>query len=169
MEATRSSETSVDLQTTWRYIPEGGTCYNHGCENLKYYMSKSSFILWLRLPTTFLFQEKPFALLIFWKAETFTHSPLVPMSVTLRNVLHAMQRGVLAVVENEASDNDGFLSLLLMFLFLSSLWHEGLPPARLLYPHYASQLPQGKARSVPVSLLQHAYVPQQLISFVIYA
>jgi hypothetical protein len=36
MEATCSSETSVDFQrTTRRYIPEDGTRLNHRCENLK--------------------------------------------------------------------------------------------------------------------------------------
>jgi hypothetical protein len=36
MVATRSSETSVDLQrTTRRYIPEDGTLNNHRCEKLK--------------------------------------------------------------------------------------------------------------------------------------
>jgi hypothetical protein len=36
MEATCSSETSVDSQrTTWRYIPEDRTLHNHRCENLK--------------------------------------------------------------------------------------------------------------------------------------
>jgi hypothetical protein len=36
MEATYSSETSVDFQrTTWRYIPEEITLYNIRCENLK--------------------------------------------------------------------------------------------------------------------------------------
>jgi hypothetical protein len=36
MEATFSSETSVDtLRTTRRYIPEDGTLHNHRCENLK--------------------------------------------------------------------------------------------------------------------------------------
>jgi hypothetical protein len=36
MEATCSSETLVDFQrTTWRYIPENRTIYNHRYENLK--------------------------------------------------------------------------------------------------------------------------------------
>jgi hypothetical protein len=40
MEATCSSETSVDTQqTTRRYIPEDGTLYNHRCENRKSYIS----------------------------------------------------------------------------------------------------------------------------------
>jgi hypothetical protein len=38
MEATCSSETSVDIQrTTRRYIPEDSTLNNHRCENLKSY------------------------------------------------------------------------------------------------------------------------------------
>jgi hypothetical protein len=38
MEATCSSQTSVDFQrTTRRYIPEDRTLHNHRCENLKYY------------------------------------------------------------------------------------------------------------------------------------
>jgi hypothetical protein len=38
MEATRSSETSVDFQmTTQRYIPEDRTLHNHRCEKLKSY------------------------------------------------------------------------------------------------------------------------------------
>jgi hypothetical protein len=38
MEATCSSETSVDFQrTTRRYIPEDKTLHNHRCENLKLY------------------------------------------------------------------------------------------------------------------------------------
>jgi hypothetical protein len=37
MEATYSSETSVDNQrSTRRYIPEDGTLHNHRCENLKF-------------------------------------------------------------------------------------------------------------------------------------
>jgi hypothetical protein len=32
------NETMVDFQrTTWRYVPEDGTLYNHHCENLKSY------------------------------------------------------------------------------------------------------------------------------------
>jgi hypothetical protein len=39
MEATSSSETSVDFQrTTRRYIPEDGALHNHPCENLKFYI-----------------------------------------------------------------------------------------------------------------------------------
>jgi hypothetical protein len=39
MEATFSSEMSVDTQrTTRRYIPEDGTLYNHRCENLTSYI-----------------------------------------------------------------------------------------------------------------------------------
>jgi hypothetical protein len=39
MEATCSSETSVDSQrTTWRYIPENGTLQTYCCENLKSYV-----------------------------------------------------------------------------------------------------------------------------------
>jgi hypothetical protein len=35
MEATRSSETSVDFyRTTWRYIPEDRTLHNYICETL---------------------------------------------------------------------------------------------------------------------------------------
>jgi hypothetical protein len=38
MEATCSSETSVETQrTTRRHIPEDDTPHNHGCENLKSY------------------------------------------------------------------------------------------------------------------------------------
>jgi hypothetical protein len=38
MEATSSSETSVDFQrNTWRYISEDRTLNNHHCENLKPY------------------------------------------------------------------------------------------------------------------------------------
>jgi hypothetical protein len=38
MEATYSSETSVDFQrNTRRYIPEDRTFRNHRCENLKLY------------------------------------------------------------------------------------------------------------------------------------
>jgi hypothetical protein len=41
MEATCSSETSLDFQrTTWRYIPEERTLRNHRCENLKSYKRK---------------------------------------------------------------------------------------------------------------------------------
>jgi hypothetical protein len=41
MEATCSSETSVDFQRTTRcYIPEDRTLHNHRCENLKSYTSK---------------------------------------------------------------------------------------------------------------------------------
>jgi hypothetical protein len=44
MEATCSSETSVDLQwTTRRYIPEDRTLYNHRCESLKPYMNINTF------------------------------------------------------------------------------------------------------------------------------
>jgi hypothetical protein len=40
MEAIFSSETSVDFhRTTRRYIPEDRTLYNHGCENLKSYIT----------------------------------------------------------------------------------------------------------------------------------
>jgi hypothetical protein len=70
---------------------------------------------------------------------TYTHSPLVPTSVALCNILHAMQGAVLAIVENESSDNDGLL-LLFLFLFLSSLWSVGFRLAQPLYPHNASQL-----------------------------
>jgi hypothetical protein len=38
MEAMFSSETLVDFhRTTWRYIPEDRTLYNHRCENLESY------------------------------------------------------------------------------------------------------------------------------------
>jgi hypothetical protein len=41
MEATCSSETSVDFElTTRRYIPEDGTIHNHRRENLKSYTNK---------------------------------------------------------------------------------------------------------------------------------
>ena len=33
------------------------------------------------------------------------HSPLIPMSVALSNIFHAMERRVFAIVENEASNN----------------------------------------------------------------
>jgi hypothetical protein len=46
MEATCSSETSVDFrQTTQRYIPEGRSLHNHHCENLKSYRGKFYFYL----------------------------------------------------------------------------------------------------------------------------
>lgn len=48
------------------------------------------------------------------------HSPLVPTSVTLSNVFHAVQRRVLAVVENEASNNQRWWLWLLWFLRLFS-------------------------------------------------
>jgi hypothetical protein len=39
MEVVWSSETSADFQqTTWRYISEDGTFYEHRCENLKPYI-----------------------------------------------------------------------------------------------------------------------------------
>jgi hypothetical protein len=38
MEATCSSEPSVDLKrTAWRYTPEDGTLHSYHCENLKFY------------------------------------------------------------------------------------------------------------------------------------
>jgi hypothetical protein len=41
MEATCSSETSVDFQqTTQHYIPEDSTLHNHHCENLKSYIMR---------------------------------------------------------------------------------------------------------------------------------
>jgi hypothetical protein len=43
MEATCSSEASVDFQrTTQRYISEDKTLHNHRCENLKSYMNERS-------------------------------------------------------------------------------------------------------------------------------
>jgi hypothetical protein len=46
MEATRSSETSVDFQrTTRRYIAEDGTFPNHLCENLRSYLFIEIFLL----------------------------------------------------------------------------------------------------------------------------
>jgi hypothetical protein len=38
MEAIRSSETSVDIQTTRLYNPEDGSIHNYRCENLKSYL-----------------------------------------------------------------------------------------------------------------------------------
>jgi hypothetical protein len=36
MEAISSSEMSIDFQrTTWRYVPEDATLYNHRCDNIK--------------------------------------------------------------------------------------------------------------------------------------
>jgi hypothetical protein len=44
MDATRSSEKSVDFQrATWCYIPEDRTLRNHLCENLKSYMMNEIF------------------------------------------------------------------------------------------------------------------------------
>jgi hypothetical protein len=44
MEAICSSETSVDFQrTTWRYIPEDSTIYDHSCENLKSYEEQARY------------------------------------------------------------------------------------------------------------------------------
>jgi hypothetical protein len=40
MEATCSSETSVDFQqSAQRYIPEDNSLHNHRCENLKFYIN----------------------------------------------------------------------------------------------------------------------------------
>jgi hypothetical protein len=47
---------------------------------------------------------------------TLQHSPLVPTSVALSDVLHAVERRVLAVVENEASNNYRWWLWLLWFL-----------------------------------------------------
>jgi hypothetical protein len=45
MEATCSSETSVDFQqTTWRYIAEDRTLYNHHCANPKSYNKNYTFV-----------------------------------------------------------------------------------------------------------------------------
>jgi hypothetical protein len=37
MEAICSFETSVDFQTTRRYIPDDGALHNHSCENIESY------------------------------------------------------------------------------------------------------------------------------------
>jgi len=50
------------------------------------------------------------------------HSPLVPTSVTLSNVFHAVQRRVLAVVENEASYNYRWWLWLLWLLWFLPLF-----------------------------------------------
>jgi hypothetical protein len=66
MEATCSSETSVDFQrTTSRYIPDYKVLHNHRCENLKaytgsYYDSKHS-VLWT-ISCTY-FRKMPFPIL----------------------------------------------------------------------------------------------------------
>jgi hypothetical protein len=50
MEATSSSETSVNIRrTTVRYIPEARTLHNHRCENLKSYMLRGLFYFYLPL------------------------------------------------------------------------------------------------------------------------
>jgi hypothetical protein len=48
MEATRSSETSVDTRSTWRHIP-GDILHSHRCEYLKSYAGITAFFLMLFL------------------------------------------------------------------------------------------------------------------------
>jgi hypothetical protein len=51
MEVTRSSESSVHIRTTWRYIPGNENIYNYRFENVKSYILELCAKHWLNIHT----------------------------------------------------------------------------------------------------------------------